>query len=126
MTEAQSKAVLDLAGDPKTLADLTLAIKHAVRLSAYGDKGYTRDQAEALINSPLVVPGTAAALTGNEIDRRVNICYDWFLTLKSDCHWSIPKILDHLAHALRCRLDGIPWDPKTAATEGRWATPATI
>ena len=126
MTEAQSKAVVDLAGDPKTLNDLTFAIKHAVRLSAYGDRGYTREQAEAFMASPLVVTGTAAALTGNEIDRRINICYDWFLTLKSDCHWSIQKIIDHLAYALRCKLDGIPWDPKTATTEGRWATPATI
>jgi hypothetical protein len=44
--------------------------------------------------------------TRNEIKRRFNICIKWFVTLRREESWSIPKILDELPFILRTELDG--------------------
>lgn len=49
--------------------------------------------------------------TQAEIERRFEICIRWFVELRRELHWSIPRILDALPTALRSALDGIPFDP---------------
>lgn len=49
--------------------------------------------------------------TDAEIKRRTNICYDWFCTLRADCHYSTERALDTLPKALRATLDGADWEP---------------
>jgi hypothetical protein len=49
--------------------------------------------------------------TQSEIERRFEICIRWFVELRRELHWSIPRILDALPMALRSALDGIPFNP---------------
>ena len=49
--------------------------------------------------------------TRNEIERRFRICIKWFVTLRRDLKWSVPRILDDLPKALRHELDGTPYSP---------------
>lgn len=49
--------------------------------------------------------------TRGEIERRFEICIRWFVELRRELHWSVPRILDALPIALRSALDGIPFDP---------------
>lgn len=49
--------------------------------------------------------------TGAEIRRRFNICVRLVQQLRGELGWTIPRVLDHLPHYLRCELDGIAWTP---------------
>ena len=49
--------------------------------------------------------------TRDEIERRFRICIKWFVTLRRDLEWSVPRILDDLPKALRHELDGTPYSP---------------
>lgn len=53
-------------------------------------------------------------ITEDEIKRRANLCYDWFLQMRCDMGYSTSKSLEMLAKALRCSLDGTPFDPGPA------------
>lgn len=46
-----------------------------------------------------------------EIEHRFEICIRWFVQLRRELHWSIPRILDELPRILRLALDGIPYEP---------------
>lgn len=50
-------------------------------------------------------------VTASEIKERSNLCYDLFLMMRTDLHYSTHKALDVLPTALRSELDGIPWKP---------------
>lgn len=49
--------------------------------------------------------------TRNEVERRFRICIRWFVILRRDLGWSVPRILDDLPKALRHELDGTPYSP---------------
>ena len=50
-------------------------------------------------------------MTRAEIERRFGICTRWFVTLRRDCKWSVPRILDELPTILRKELDGERYEP---------------
>lgn len=58
--------------------------------------------------------------TKNEITRRFKICARWFVTLRRDMGWSVPRIIDALPRALRHDLDGTPFDPDGEAARQGW------
>lgn len=58
--------------------------------------------------------------TGDEIRRRFNISIRILEELRGDLGWAMPRVLDHLARCLRCKLDGIPWTPDARAL---WGSP---
>ncbi len=62
------------------------------------------------------------SVTKAEQQRRIQICFKIFETLRGDLGWSVPKIIDFLPVYLKCELDGVSYDPSTVR-EG-WA-PAT-
>ncbi len=49
--------------------------------------------------------------TRDEIERRFRICIRWFVLLRRELGWSVPRILDDLPKALRHELDGTPYAP---------------
>lgn len=49
--------------------------------------------------------------TRDEIERRFRICIQWFVLLRRELEWSVPRILDDLPKALRHELDGTPYSP---------------
>lgn len=53
--------------------------------------------------------------TQDEAKRRTRICVAVIRELRNDMKWSIDRIASELPVALRAKLDGIPWDPSTAA-----------
>jgi hypothetical protein len=52
-------------------------------------------------------PNTAA-----EWKRRIKICEDWFREARGQLGYSLTQTMDLMPHALRCRLDGIKFNPK--------------
>lgn len=58
--------------------------------------------------------------TQNEIKRRFDICARIFRRLRSDCGWSVQRIVDYLPRYLRCELDGQPWTPDSTTL---WTPP---
>lgn len=52
--------------------------------------------------------------TQNEIERRFKICIKWFVIMRRDLKWAVPRILDALPLALRVELDGGRYDPDEA------------
>ena len=54
-----------------------------------------------------------ARMTGGEIRRRFGLCERLIRRLRGDLGWGLHRVLDHLAHYLRCELDGHPWEPDT-------------
>jgi phage terminase large subunit len=50
-------------------------------------------------------------VTQLEVRRRFQIVETLIRELRSDMGWAYERILDALPIALRCRLDGAPWDP---------------
>ncbi len=52
--------------------------------------------------------------TQNEIERRFKICIRWFVIMRRDLKWAVPRILDALPLALRVELDGGRYDPDEA------------
>ena len=58
--------------------------------------------------------------TKDEITRRFKFCARWFITLRRDLNWSVPRILDALPRALRHELDGTPFDPDGEAARQGW------
>lgn len=50
--------------------------------------------------------------TRSEIERRFQICIRWFVTLRRDLHWSVPRILDAMKSIIRTELDSPgKWSP---------------
>lgn len=50
-------------------------------------------------------------MTRDEIERRFGICVKWFVLLRRDCGWAVPRILDELPAILRTELDGGRYEP---------------
>jgi len=50
--------------------------------------------------------------TNNEIKRRFTICEAWVRHARGDLGYSLERTVDLMAHALRCELDGITFDPE--------------
>lgn len=50
--------------------------------------------------------------TRNEVTRRFEVCLGLLETMLMESDYSISRGLDSLGHALRCKLDGIPWEPR--------------
>ena len=51
-----------------------------------------------------------------ETQRRFDICIELFKMLRGDMKYSIGRALDTMPHALRCKLDRIPWEPSKRNT----------
>lgn len=60
--------------------------------------------------------------THAEVARRFRIVENLFRELRSEHGWAIERVLGSLPVALRCKLDGVDWDP----TKQRmiWAPPS--
>lgn len=54
--------------------------------------------------------------TGAEIKRRFVIIEMLIRELRTDHGWAFQRIFDVLQVALRCKLDGIPWQPNSHRT----------
>jgi|SRR3972149_4591901 len=52
--------------------------------------------------------------TESETKRRAQMYIKWFGILRRDCQYSLEKTLDMLPHALRCEIDGTPYEPRPA------------
>jgi hypothetical protein len=50
-------------------------------------------------------------ITEAEKKERANLCYDLFIQMRIDLHYSTHKALDSLPTALRAKLDGTEWKP---------------
>lgn len=50
--------------------------------------------------------------TENEIAHRFEICIRWFVILRRDLGWTVPKIIDKLPTILRTELDGGKFEPE--------------
>jgi hypothetical protein len=55
-------------------------------------------------------------MTSAEVKRRTNLCVEVARALRAELGWSVARIVDELPKALRAKLDGTPWDPKTIRT----------
>lgn len=73
-------------------------------------------------NKHRLTPAVSAAVEGSfgvdkstttraEVKRRIDICWNIAKILRYDLGWGITRIEDHLAHYLRCELDGDDWEP---------------
>lgn len=51
-------------------------------------------------------------ITKDKIRQRFKICEAWFRHARGDLGYSLERTLDMMGHALRCELDGTPFDPK--------------
>lgn len=49
--------------------------------------------------------------TRGEIKRRFRICEAWVRHARGDLGYSMERTVDTMAHALRCELDGVTYDP---------------
>jgi len=63
-------------------------------------------------------------ITRDEMERRFHICARWFVTLRRDCGWSVPRILDELPMILRNELDGIRYEPTGEGDRQSWVKDA--
>lgn len=61
------------------------------------------------------------AFTEDEIRRRSNVCYDWFMVLRGDLKYGTEHAIDTLALALRADIDGIDFVPPPA--DRSWTVP---
>lgn len=65
------------------------------------------------VQSDLIVLSKVHDPTKAEIKHRTDMCYDLFMVMRHDLHWSTQRSLDELPHALRTKLDGGDWTPQT-------------
>lgn len=85
---------------------------HYAQLCSTDDIGkVTRAFEQAITLSFVTNPMPSKSIPQAEIKRRFTMCDDLFGMLRGDLHWSIPKIADVLPTYLKCRLDGVPFDP---------------
>lgn len=59
-------------------------------------------------------------VTAVEVKRRTDICYDWLMIMKVDCHLSLAQAMDALPRALRATLNGDEWEPPNVGRS--WGT----
>jgi hypothetical protein len=52
-----------------------------------------------------------SSMTNAEVARRTEMCAEFFMQFRKDLGWATNRILDELPKALRCKLDGIPYEP---------------
>jgi hypothetical protein len=64
--------------------------------------------------------------TRKETRRRLDICAKWFQTMRRDVRWSRQRAYDHLAQALRCELDGIPYSIHRENAKTWWEPESNI
>lgn len=66
--------------------------------------------------------------TRNEIERRFKILIKWFIILRRDLHWSVPRIIDECPRILRTELDGGTYEPDEYrdAWQGRGEAPEEL
>lgn len=64
--------------------------------------------------------------TRDEISRRFKFCARWFVVLRRDMGWSVPRILDALPRALRHELDGTPFSPDAEAARKGWVDETAV
>jgi len=74
-----------------------------------------RLHSETILLSPAYNPTRA------EIKARTDMCYDLFMAMRHDLHWSTQRSLDTLPVALRTELDGGKWEPQT--NRQAWGAP---
>lgn len=58
----------------------------------------------------------SAGMTQAELNRRRDICFRWFETLRGDLGWPVDRVLSALGSALAAELDGRTYEPDTSAT----------
>jgi hypothetical protein len=106
MAYKQKHEVLEnMLQDPKKIQQVLRAFVRIVAESFKTDRN--RLQSDAIILSSVYRP------TVNEIKARTSMCYDLFMAMRHDLHWSTVRSLDALPQALRTELDGGKWEPKT-------------
>jgi hypothetical protein len=65
-----------------------------------------RLQSDTILLAPGYTPTQA------EIKARTDMCYDLFMAMRHDLHWSTQRSIDTLPVALRTELDGGKWQPQ--------------
>jgi hypothetical protein len=53
-------------------------------------------------------------MTAAEMKRRMRFCIEWVREARAERGYCVQKTIDLLPHMLRCKLDGIDWDPDTS------------
>lgn len=117
---AAKSAFIEIAKNGK-LKDMADSVSAVVEMSFWGDLGYRRDEAAAAIAIKLEPPVNYK--TGEEVKRRVRLCFKWIQIMRRDLHWSFERIFDTLPLALRKELDGIKWEP---SKKDHWNAGQTI
>lgn len=102
IAKSKKELVASFAKDRATLERIAKVFTNVVQRS------FEEDREGRMIYLTSDVPTT------EEIKRRTNICYDWFLTLRGDLHYSNEKALDFIGKALRATLDGVDFEPPPA------------
>ena len=101
--KSKVELVYSLAHNQAQREMLARRLIEIVRKSFDLDQSYSR-----LIVLPQRTPTQA------EIMERTNIVFDWFLRLRGDMNYSLPKTLDLLPTALSKQLLGEDWKPPPA------------
>lgn len=90
--------LLELAiADEQTRRRVAIGVFEAIRQSFLGEK---------------------ERLTDTETRRRFKLCEQLVRELRADYGWAFTRIVDVLPTALRCKLDGVVWDP--TKQRGMW------
>ena len=76
------------------------------------------------LHSDTILLSCMHAPTRAEISARTRMCYDLFMAMRHDLHWSTQRSLDMLPAALRTELDGVKWEPQVDRQS--WDTSARI
>lgn len=97
--DADPKPFKSLLGDERDLQRVFATI-HDVILRSFG----VDIQREPFKPNPI---------TDREVKRRFGICERWFRRARGDLGYSLERTMDMMGHALRCELDGNPFDPQS-------------
>lgn len=73
-------------------------------------RSFAEDAQRTVILSPSIQHPTQA-----EFKHRFRICEEFILTARHELGFSLDRTIAYLHHALRCKLDGVDWDPQAAA-----------
>jgi len=103
--KSKTEILTNMVGDKVQLARVINRIVKIVAQSFKEDKDR--------ISSDVIVLSTAHNPTRAEIQTRTNMCYDLFMAMRYDLHYSTSRALDTIPKALRVQLDGGKWEPQS-------------
>lgn len=104
----KESAFADLVRKPEDLQRAAIGFIRAI------ENSFVQDQERSVLT---------ILKTEKEVNRRFQICEEWFRVMRGDLGYSVDRACDFLPLALRSTLDGTPFDPPSG--NGGWA-PAVL